>query len=110
MNGCFSKSERLLRRAEYRRLSEMGRKIHVPHFLILYLPAEHRRLGITVSSRVGPAVVRNRIKRLVREVFRTCKELFPSCEFNVIAKRGAGTLSRNDVERELRQALERTEA
>jgi ribonuclease P protein component len=108
VNESFCKSERLLRRAEYRRLSEMGRKIHVPHFLILYLPTDHRRLGITVSSRIGPAVVRNRIKRLVREVYRTRKEMFSSCEFNVIAKRGAGLLSRDDVERELRQALERT--
>lgn len=108
MNESFCKSERLLRRAEYRRLSEMGRKIHVPHFLILYLPAEQRRLGITVSSRIGPAVVRNRIKRLVRDIYRTTKHMFPLCEFNVIAKRGAGLLSRDDIERELRQALERT--
>jgi ribonuclease P protein component len=86
----------------------MGRKIHVPHFLIVYLPSERRRLGITASSKVGNAVVRNRIKRLVRQVYRTTKEMFPACEINVIAKRGAGLLSLDDVERELRQALERT--
>jgi ribonuclease P protein component len=34
------------------------------------------RLGITVSKRVGGAVVRNRVKRLVREAFRHTKERF----------------------------------
>ena len=31
---------------------------------------EHTRLGITVGRRVGNAVVRNRVKRLIREWFR----------------------------------------
>lgn len=85
----------------------MGLKVHVPHFLILYLPSVCRRLGITVSSRVGPSVVRNRIKRLLRESYRTTKENFPLCDITIIAKRGAGLLSLDDVNREVRQALQR---
>jgi len=34
-------------------------------------PCDHARLGISVSKRVGIAVVRNRAKRRVREAFRT---------------------------------------
>jgi ribonuclease P protein component len=35
------------------------------------------RLGITTSAKIGRAVRRNRIRRLVREAFRTTPDLFP---------------------------------
>jgi len=36
------------------------------------------RLGITVTRKFGDAVRRNRAKRLIREAFRRCPELFPA--------------------------------
>ena len=46
------------------------------------------RLGITVTRKVGNAVRRNRIKRLVREWFRQRGDGFGACDLVVIAKRG----------------------
>ncbi|MFQ5904399.1 MAG: ribonuclease P protein component, partial [Candidatus Binatia bacterium] len=53
-------------------LSQGGRKIHTSHFVVISKTNDkgENRLGVTVSSRVGRAVVRNRIKRLLREFFR----------------------------------------
>lgn len=37
----------------------------------------YRRLGISVRKKIGNAVIRNRCKRLIREVFRRNKPVFP---------------------------------
>ncbi len=56
------------------------------------------RIGLTVSRRVGGAVLRNRIKRRIREWFRTHRELLPSgVDLVVIARRGAGELDSREV-------------
>jgi ribonuclease P protein component len=65
-----------------------------------------RRLGITVSRKVGDAVVRNRIKRLVREYFRVSKEhLPPSRDVLVIARKADPAMKLADLARELDRAI-----
>jgi ribonuclease P protein component len=64
------------------------------------------RLGITASRKVGNAVVRNRIKRLVRDFFRRHQHLIqPAQDVLVIARNGADTATLADVQRELAGAL-----
>jgi len=56
------------------------------------------RLGITVTRKVGNAVVRNRIKRLVREIFRQHRQRLPSgLDIVWVAKQQAGEASFADV-------------
>ncbi|WP_366919022.1 ribonuclease P protein component [Geobacter sp.] len=105
----FPKEYRLLRRADFLLLSAVAHKLHTPSFLILAAPSAHGkgRIGITVSRKVGTAVVRNRIKRLVREYYRHHKGCFVSLDVNVIARRGAEKLDFRLVCQELDRAAER---
>lgn len=100
----YPESLRLKRRAEFRRVQTRGRRVHTPHFLIILHPRpdEGQKLGITVTKKVGTAVQRNRVKRLVREVFRQNRECFPiGADVVVIAKRGAPQLDFATVKDEL---------
>lgn len=101
--------QRLRKRFEFTKVQEHGRRYHTPHFIVVILPngKEHTRLGITVTKKVGHAVTRNRIKRMVREGFRHERERFPDgLDMVFIAKRGAGSLDRVQFQAELRQAAQ----
>jgi len=63
-------------------------------------------LGITVSSKVGNALVRNRIKRVVREFFRRRRhDWLPPSDIVVIARKGAGALGSNLMVQELQNSI-----
>ena len=68
--------------------------------------ADLPRLGITVSKRVGNAVARNRIKRRVRECFRTAlKHRLPAgFAIVVIARTGADQIDSPTIHAELKTA------
>jgi ribonuclease P protein component len=87
----FGKEAHLRSRREFLAVQERGRKLHAGAYLVLALPngLGRARLGITVSSRVGNAVVRNRVKRWVREAFRAVATELPSMDVVVIARSSA---------------------
>jgi ribonuclease P protein component len=81
----------LRKRREYLAVQKQGKKHHLESFLAFVLPGSGpSRFGITVSSKVGNAVRRNRVKRLLREVLRRCRDKFPmEIEVVLIAKKNA---------------------
>jgi ribonuclease P protein component len=72
LSQSFPKTLRLLRRPEFRKVYEEGRRGNARVCTIFYrsngLP--RTRVGITTPKSLGKAVVRNRIRRRLREVFR----------------------------------------
>jgi len=68
----FPKRARLLKRGEFQRVYDEGQRRRGPLCAVFFRPngLSETRLGVTVPARVGSAVLRNRVKRRVREVFR----------------------------------------
>ena len=99
----FPKRARLTKRSQFLTLSREGKRVHTSHFIVLSKgnDAGLSRLGITVTTRIGNAAVRNRIKRLVREFFRRHKQMMHANDIVIIAKQGAGRLSVGAVAAEL---------
>lgn len=104
----FPKSARLRKRPEFLHISRTGRKVHSPNFIIIIRTNERgeSRLGVTVSAKVGNAVARNRIKRLVREVFRLRRREWASTsDIVVIARKGAAVLTSKMMRKEIEANL-----
>jgi ribonuclease P protein component len=104
----FSKDVRLLRRREFLFLQQRGKRQHSPHFTVISSPTRkgYSRLGITVSRRFGKAVARNRMKRMLREFFRTRQaEMTPARDILIIPKVGANALNFAQVTTELKRTL-----
>ncbi len=92
----FPKEVRLRRRSEFLRVQDKGHKITADCLLCLVLPNGRAdgvtRLGLTVSTKVGPSVVRNRIRRRLRELFRVRKATLPKgLDMVFIARSSAAT-------------------
>ena len=103
MDQRFPKARRLRKRREYLTVQGEGRKLHARHFLVMVLPRNQQdgphdgRLGITVSKKIGNAVVRNRIKRFVRDFARRRVWMRDDLDVVVIAKRSAAASNHHEL-------------
>jgi ribonuclease P protein component len=100
MNPRSPNRGRLSRSAEFERVYRQGRSTANRHLVLYTFPnpsAERPRLGLSVSRKVGGAVERNRVKRMLRESFaRVEGELRSDQDVVVVARPSAAEL----VERE----------
>lgn len=91
--AAFPKTHRLRNRFEFLRVQNTGFKVSSHDFIALALENHTpvTRLGLTVSKKVGNAVVRNRIRRHLREGFRRQQYAWPpGLDIVLIAKNSAG--------------------
>ncbi len=66
---------------------------------------EHFRLGISVSKKLGNAVVRNKIKRAIRENFKVHKNDIIPIEIIVIARQPAKDMNTIQIQSSLEHVL-----
>lgn len=91
----------------FRRLYRKGNSAVTPS-LALYVRrngSKINRLGITVSTKLGHAVVRNRVRRRLREVYRLHEDtLCKGCDFVVVARVKAGSCTYWQLEHDFYKA------
>ena len=104
------KRRRLSRSGEFERVYREGRSYASRHLVIYCFPRSDRdgdpRLGLSVGRKLGGAVERNRIKRLLREAFwARADDLDDGYDFVIVARPPMGELAREGGEPALEEAL-----
>lgn len=98
----------LTRASEFQRTFRNRRVISDRYFRVFTISGEQPRLGMVVGRRVSPkAVVRNRIRRLIRESFRRARPRLPAMDFVVQARGLAATAEKRHLNSSLDEFWQR---
>ena len=101
----FPKMARIRCADEFQRVREQGVRFSAGRITVAAASGSKRRLGVVVSRKVGNAVQRNRIKRIIKEMFRCNQKEFPRGDCVVVAHAGAAGQGNDSIRRTLFLAL-----
>ena len=100
-------TDTLKKNYEFQRLYSKGKSAVTPH-LVVYVRKTRKnqnRIGITVSTKLGKAVIRNRVRRRIREIYRLNEEAFiPGTEIVIVARVKAVRASYRQLEQSFMSA------
>jgi len=84
------KPEMLKKNADFKRVYTLGTS-YATEYIVMYVYHHHedkRRIGFSVSKKIGKAVIRNRIRRIFKEVYRLSEyKLIDGIDLVLIARK-----------------------
>lgn len=115
--GCYlsgvylfvEKKYRLAKREDFGKVYRYGKSMANHQFVLYYLAQpklEEFRLGVSVSKKVGNAVVRNRLRRMIKEIVRLRKEsMAPHYDYVLIARKPAAEMDYHEMEKSIAHVI-----
>ena len=104
----FRRTQRIRRRAEFQEIYSHGTRVSGRYYTLFIQPNRLAvgRLGVAATRKLGGAVIRNRAKRIVREVFRR-SAIAPGFDIIVVPRRELLGVPFTVFETEYRASVER---
>ncbi|MBD0382259.1 ribonuclease P protein component [Paenibacillus sedimenti] len=101
----MEKTYRLAKREDFNKVYRYGKSMANHQFVLYYLAQpklEQFRLGISVSKKVGNAVVRNRLRRMIKEIIRLNKDrMTDHYDYILIARKPAADMDYAQMEKSI---------
>ncbi|MBD8005578.1 ribonuclease P protein component [Bacillus norwichensis] len=105
----MKKAFRIKENAEFQAVFKKGKSVANRQFVIYMLEKEkqnHFRIGLSVSKKIGNAVMRNRIKRCIRQAFHELEEqISHNKDFVIIARKPAAEMDYHSIKKSLEHVL-----
>ncbi|WP_058300551.1 ribonuclease P protein component [Gorillibacterium timonense] len=108
----MQKEHRLAKREDFNRVYRRGKSAANLQFVLYYLPQKESgpfRLGVSVSKKLGNAVVRNGIRRRMKEIIRLGGEdLLPGLDIVIIARKPVAEMDYEEMKKSLYHVMKRS--
>ena len=103
----FARRFRLGDNKNYRYVYRRGKSYPSRNLVLIYLKGREQRFGFSVSSKVGNAVTRNRIRRYLREDVRKIRAHMKGGKYIFVARPSASNARHELLTREMHSVLSR---
>ncbi len=105
----FPRVCRLGKSRNYRYVYRKGKSYPSRNVVLIHLRAKDLKIGFSVSSKVGNAVVRNRIRRCLREDMRLLRPRLKCGKYILVARPGAARIAHEALATEVFRTLTRAQ-
>ncbi|MGP4077796.1 ribonuclease P protein component [Halobacillus sp. K22] len=108
----MKKEYRIKKNEEFQKVFQRGQSFANRQLVLYYWKKEdqaHFRIGLSVSKRIGPAVVRNQVKRYLRQAFHELEDqIHPQYDFVIIARKPTNNMNFHETKKSLIHVLSRS--
>lgn len=105
----MKKAYRIKRNEEFQRIFNAGKSFANRELVIYYIKKNHQthfRVGLSVGKKIGNAVMRNQIKRYLREAFISLEDkINPDLDIIIIARNPTINMNYHQIKRSLSHLL-----
>ena len=107
LNERFTKNERLRKEKEFKKVFNCGRKKRDKSFTVFNVSSSGKKVGIIISRYIKGSIIRNKLKRRLRDIYRKNKDCFNG-ETIVIAYPGAEKLTYSEMKNDVLKLISLT--